>query len=451
MQSDSSQGVKELFAQGRAHLFQNTKIDKQTHSITKMTPQKSSKRRKSQEYDTIRRVRFFNAFDAKEKDVSFNDLCKNPEINIPPSTARTWLNLRAKLGSSALRRTRKLSTRLGRPNTIPDGRVKPLFDKEHPSHFEPYESIVRRENFSITPRSLQAAVSRRFNARRTKRPRTKPISKNNKIKRTNYGEEHQKKSIRRFWSRVSFTDESHFNSKDLSNRTGYELRQPGVQPPTIQETDQIQLDITLHVAASVSYNHKGIFLFYNDPDDKPKLRKPRGPRRSKYESEEQFQQRKCDFEASLGHPLKPQDIPPKGNSMTQKFYAKEVLPKHIKHTKWLEAKYKRKFYLQEDNDPSHGTRSKKNLPRQLKEASHIQILIHPAQSPDLNPIEGIWNIIKQRLRGGRWETVEEFKEAILAEWRKITLSEIRRRISEMPKRCAHMVNTNGERFKSDLW
>jgi hypothetical protein len=41
---------------------------------------------------------------------------------------------------------------------------------------------------------------------------------------------------------------------------------------------------------------------------------------------------------------------------------------------------------------------KAGLAQALKDQNYIVNLKHPAKSPDLNPIEGIWNIIKQRLR-----------------------------------------------------
>lgn len=137
--------------------------------------------------------------------------------------------------------------------------------------------------------------------------------------------------------------------------------------------------------------------------------------------------------------------------MTQKFYTKNILPKHIEHLKALEERYDHPFYLQEDGDPSHRTRSSMNPATQAKRAAGILILAHPSQSPDLAPIESIWQIIKQRLRGRRWKTVEEFKAAILREWKRITQSQIRRRISEMRWRCEEVIELKGGRIRSTLW
>ena len=216
------------------------------------------------------------------------------------------------------------------------------------------------------------------------------ISNKNKKARIEYGKANGRstgKTITSFWQYVYFTDEVHFNSKDLANKQGYELRRFGHPkdrlPP--QEIDQSKLDITLHVAAGISYNHKGTLLFYNDPADQPAPRLPRKPRRSKYDTDEIWNTRIREYEAEQPHV----EIKPKGNAMTQKYYTETVLVRHIEHIKWLEAKYKRKFWFQEDNDPSLGSRSKITVAAQGKAASVPQILLHCAQSPDLNPIEGI--------------------------------------------------------------
>jgi replicative DNA helicase len=109
--------------------------------------------------------------------------------------------------------------------------------------------------------------------------------------------------------------------------------------------------------------------------------------------------------------------------------------------------------LQEDNDSSHGTRSRDNVARRYKDINWIDTLLHPAQSPDLNPIEAVWNILKQRVRrrSSSCGSLEEFQALIIEEWEKITLDEIRTRIREMPERCRKLVATGGECIKSTLW
>ncbi|KAH9216023.1 hypothetical protein DL95DRAFT_254807, partial [Leptodontidium sp. 2 PMI_412] len=63
--------------------------------------------------------------------------------------------------------------------------------------------------------------------------------------------------------------------------------------------------------------------------------------------------------------------------------------------------------------------------------------------PDLNPIEACWNIIKIRIRYKVWTDLEELKRALQEEWDKITMEEIRARISEMPQRCKDLVKYSG--------
>ena len=51
------------------------------------------------------------------------------------------------------------------------------------------------------------------------------------------------------------------------------------------------------------------------------------------------------------------------------------------------------FHFQQDNAPSHSARSVKSW---LQEKG-IQVLEWPACSPDLNPIENLWSVLKSQL------------------------------------------------------
>jgi len=52
------------------------------------------------------------------------------------------------------------------------------------------------------------------------------------------------------------------------------------------------------------------------------------------------------------------------------------------------------WYLQEDNDPKH--RSK--IAKKWKAENHVKVLPWPAYSPDQNPIENVWRLLKIKIQ-----------------------------------------------------
>ena len=60
----------------------------------------------------------------------------------------------------------------------------------------------------------------------------------------------------------------------------------------------------------------------------------------------------------------------------------------------------------------------------------------PARSPDLNPIENLWRIIKIRVsrRRHKIRNVEEMKEAIKEEWEQLTEEDFHKCIENMKNR-----------------
>jgi transposase len=78
--------------------------------------------------------------------------------------------------------------------------------------------------------------------------------------------------------------------------------------------------------------------------------------------------------------------------------------------------------LLEDNDKAHGTTSKPTSQvNQTKQRLGITCESNPSVSPDLNPIEGIWRSIKQRIKSrGIFFDKSELRRAIEEEWDKVT-------------------------------
>jgi hypothetical protein len=92
-------------------------------------PPSSPKRR---EVDTIKRSRFFNAYNTKGKDTSLGQVCKTLDFHLLPSITRTWLRKRDFIRSNVVKRTRRLSFRLGRKSKVSAADVRRLIKPDDP-------------------------------------------------------------------------------------------------------------------------------------------------------------------------------------------------------------------------------------------------------------------------------------------------------------------------------
>lgn len=92
--------------------------------------------------------------------------------------------------------------------------------------------------------------------------------------------------------------------------------------------------------------------------------------------------------------------------------------------------------FQQDNDPKHVSRRTK----EWISAQNIRVMLWPSCSPDLNPIENVWNYINIRVRARvvQPRTIDELKAAIEEEWHLTPLSYIRELYESMP-RCIDAV------------
>lgn len=101
--------------------------------------------------------------------------------------------------------------------------------------------------------------------------------------------------------------------------------------------------------------------------------------------------------------------------------------------------------FQHDNDPKHTAGVTKAWIREQR----LQVLKWPPQSPDLNPIEHLWNNLKRRL--GDYEkrptSAEELWCRIMIEWSKITKEECAKLVESMPRRIAAVLEEGGGHTK----
>jgi transposase len=96
----------------------------------------------------------------------------------------------------------------------------------------------------------------------------------------------------------------------------------------------------------------------------------------------------------------------------------------------------------EDQAPIHGTR------RSLVEAkAKLAIPLHhrPPCSPDLNPIENVWRIMKSRIKARTRfpATIAEMKEAVQVEWDRLEPDDWNGLIESMPNRIRQCIERRG--------
>lgn len=96
--------------------------------------------------------------------------------------------------------------------------------------------------------------------------------------------------------------------------------------------------------------------------------------------------------------------------------------------------------LMEDGAPVH--RSK--LPELWREAHGIKKLNWPANSPDLNPIENLWKIVKDNVQNtSRPHNKEELVESLHRVWKEIPLDILQTLIATMPARMKEVISAKG--------
>ncbi|GFW85987.1 transposable element Tcb2 transposase [Trichonephila clavipes] len=100
------------------------------------------------------------------------------------------------------------------------------------------------------------------------------------------------------------------------------------------------------------------------------------------------------------------------------------------------------FLFMDDNKPCHHTVAAK----QLLESEDIERMDWPARSPDLNPIEHVWNFLGRRLEARTLPpvTIRKLRLALQDEWVAMPQQLIDTLILSMGRRCETCLAVRGD-------
>ncbi|KAL4500721.1 hypothetical protein ABPG72_019955 [Tetrahymena utriculariae] len=132
-------------------------------------------------------------------------------------------------------------------------------------------------------------------------------------------------------------------------------------------------------------------------------------------------------------------------NLTGQIYANEILKKHLKDSlKSIGLEIKDDMIV-EDLDPKHSLRCKTSEQQAQTMEYHI-VQDYPPLSPDLNPIENIWGLVKNAIASRRPSSLDELQKFAQEEWEKFDGEKqeiLQSLIDSFPKRVQDVINSQG--------
>ncbi len=100
----------------------------------------------------------------------------------------------------------------------------------------------------------------------------------------------------------------------------------------------------------------------------------------------------------------------------------------------------RRAVFQDDNNPKHTSKTTTALLKKLR----VKVMDWPSMSPDLNPIEHLWGILKRKVEERKVSNIHQLRDVVMEEWKRTTCEAL---VNSMPKRVKAVLENNGGHTK----
>jgi hypothetical protein len=297
--------------------------------------------------------------------------------------------------------TRNTLPRSGRPPAISNRTQRTALRELRNNRFEPYTTTAKRLG-TVTERQVRSIATKAGYHRRV--ARCKPfLSKSAITKRVAWAKANKETD----WNTVIWTDESKI---ETGERPGHRrvTRLPGEEflPENIAPTFRSGRQ-SIMVWACITHNKKGPIIRLNTV---PEVTTEKGKKR--------------------------------GGGLNGPRYVKQVLEGPLKDF-WRESKAEGNcgMLIVEDGAPSHRSLVAKNARSKIGFLN----LTHPPSSPDLNPIEPLWLLLKNRVADipGSSNSLDALWAAIQTAWDGITVEDIQKHTNRMNERVIDVERVKG--------
>jgi len=118
---------------------------------------------------------------------------------------------------------------------------------------------------------------------------------------------------------------------------------------------------------------------------------------------------------------------------------RNILEQHL--LPWVRATFGENFAFPDDNAPPHRAR----VTIQFLEEEDIMTRPQPAKSPDLNPIEHLWDELQRAVdkRDVKPANLNQLSAALTEEWQELTGEKLTNLVNSMPRRLQVGINSRG--------